>query len=101
MPPPAPGRVVDIADADVSVYFDVPDLFAAHQVPGQDDARVLRMLRAPCPLATADGWIVLAPVSGRQIKRALTAAGLEDSLDEMRSQPDPIGGFAAVLPAVR
>ena len=84
------GCVVDIAMLDALAYFDVPDLFAAHQVPGQDNARVLRMLRAPRPLATADGWIVLAPVSGRQIKRALTAAGLEDSLDEMRSQPDPI-----------
>jgi crotonobetainyl-CoA:carnitine CoA-transferase CaiB-like acyl-CoA transferase len=86
------GCVVDVAMTDALAYFDAPDLLAAHQVPGRDDPRVLRMLRAPRPLPTADGWIVVAPVSGQQIKRALIAAGLEHALPDLRSQPDPIAG---------
>ena len=48
------------------------------------------MLRAPRAMQTADGWIVLAPTTGQQIKRAMVAAGLEDKLPDLRSQPDPI-----------
>jgi crotonobetainyl-CoA:carnitine CoA-transferase CaiB-like acyl-CoA transferase len=84
------GCVVDLAMLDALAYFDTPDLFAGHQTPGVEDGRVMSMLSAPRTLPTADGWIVLAPVSGQQIKRALVAAGLGDLLDDMRSQPDPI-----------
>jgi crotonobetainyl-CoA:carnitine CoA-transferase CaiB-like acyl-CoA transferase len=84
------GCVVDVSMLDAMAYFDSPDLFAGHQVPDRADDRVRRMLQAPRPLATADGWIVLAPVSGKQIKRAMIAAGLEHALDDMRSQPDPL-----------
>ena len=84
------GCVVDVAMLDAFAYFDAPDLFAGHQQPGQTDERVLRMLRAPRAMETADGWLVLAPTTGQQIKRAMLAAGLEDKLTDLRSQPDPI-----------
>jgi crotonobetainyl-CoA:carnitine CoA-transferase CaiB-like acyl-CoA transferase len=84
------GCVVDVSMLDAMAYFDSPDLLAGHQLPERTDDRVLRMLQSTRPLATADGWIVLAPVSGKQIKRALIAAGLEHALDDMRSQPDPL-----------
>ena len=84
------GCVVDVAMLDAFAYFDTPDLFAGHQQPGRNDERVLRMLRAPRAMQTADGWIVLAPTTGQQIKRAMLAAGLEDKLTDLRSQPDPI-----------
>jgi crotonobetainyl-CoA:carnitine CoA-transferase CaiB-like acyl-CoA transferase len=84
------GCVVDLAMLDAFAYFDTPDLFAGHQRPGTIDERVLRMLRAPRAMRTADGWIVLAPTTGQQIKRAIVAAGLERRLAELRSQPDPI-----------
>src|SRR3954454_8308734 len=83
------GCVVDVAMLDAFAYFDAPDLFAGHQQPGHTDHRVLRMLRAPKVMRAADGWIVVSPTTGQQIKRALIAAGLEDKLDEMRAQPDP------------
>ena len=83
------GCVVDLAMLDAFAYFDAPDLFTGHQQPGTTDERVLRMLRAPRALQAADGWIVVAPTTGRQLKRAMTAAGLEDKLDDLRSQPDP------------
>jgi crotonobetainyl-CoA:carnitine CoA-transferase CaiB-like acyl-CoA transferase len=86
------GCVVDVAMIDALAYFDAPDLLAGHQSPDGYDDRVDRTLRAPRPLATSDGWIVIAPVSGKQIKRALAAAGLEHALDELRTQTDP---FAA------
>jgi crotonobetainyl-CoA:carnitine CoA-transferase CaiB-like acyl-CoA transferase len=84
------GCVVDLAMLDAFAYFDTPDLFAAHQEPGKTDERVLRMLRAPRAMETADGWIVLAPTTGQQIKRAMIGAGLEDQRAELRSQPDAI-----------
>ena len=84
------GCVVDLAMLDAFAYFDTPDLFAGHQQPGKTDDRVLRMLRAPRAMQAADGWIVLAPTTGQQIKRAMIAAGLEDELAEMRAQPDAI-----------
>jgi len=84
------GCVVDVAMLDAFAYFDTPDLFAGHQRPGEVDDRVLRMLRAPRAMQTADGWFVVAPTTGQQIKRAMIAAGLEDHLGELRSQPTPI-----------
>jgi crotonobetainyl-CoA:carnitine CoA-transferase CaiB-like acyl-CoA transferase len=86
------GCVADVAMIDAAAHFDTPDLLASHQHPGAYDERIDRMLRAPRPLATADGWIVLAPVSGHQLKRAVLAAGLDAHLDDLRSQPD---GLAA------
>jgi crotonobetainyl-CoA:carnitine CoA-transferase CaiB-like acyl-CoA transferase len=84
------GCVVDVAMLDAFAYFDTPDLFAGHQEPGRTDDRVLRMLRAPRAMQTADGWLVVAPTSGQQVKRAVVAAGLEHKLGELRSQPDAI-----------
>jgi crotonobetainyl-CoA:carnitine CoA-transferase CaiB-like acyl-CoA transferase len=84
------GCVVDVAMLDSLAYFDAPDLFAGHQAPSAEDERVLRMLKAPRALATSDGWIVLAPVSGQQIKRAMLAIGLAGALEELKAQPDAI-----------
>ena len=84
------GCVVDVAMLDAFAYFDAPDLFVGHQDPGRTDDRVLRMLRAPWAMQTADGWLVVAPTTGRQVKQAMVAAGLEDKLDELRSQTDAI-----------
>jgi crotonobetainyl-CoA:carnitine CoA-transferase CaiB-like acyl-CoA transferase len=99
------GCVVDVAMLDAFAYFDTPDLFAGHQQPGRADDRVLRMLRAPRAMQTADGWIVLAPTTGQQIKRAMLAAGLDDMLADLRSQPDPIATserfFELLAPRVR
>ncbi len=84
------GCVVDVAMLDAFAYFDTPDLFAGHQRPDAVDDRVLRMLRAPRAMQTADGWFVVAPTTGQQIKRAMIAVGLEAQLGELRSQPSPI-----------
>jgi crotonobetainyl-CoA:carnitine CoA-transferase CaiB-like acyl-CoA transferase len=94
------GAVVDVAMIDAMAYFDAPDLLAGHQRPGEHDDRVDQMLRAPRPLPTADGWVVLAPVSGQQIKRAIVAAGLEHALDDLKRQPDALAAsrrFFALL----
>jgi crotonobetainyl-CoA:carnitine CoA-transferase CaiB-like acyl-CoA transferase len=99
------GCVVDLAMLDAFSYFDAPDLFSGHQQPGNTDDRVLRMLRAPKVMQAADGWIVVSPTTGQQIKRALIAAGLEDKLADLRSQPDPTAVskrfFELMAPRVR
>lgn len=84
------GSVIDVAMLDAFAYFDGPDLFAGHQRIGAHEAQIDRMLAAPRTLPTADGWVVLAPVSGQQIKRALAAAGLESAASELKSFTDPV-----------
>ena len=84
------GAVIDVAMLDTFAYFDGPDLFASHQRPGMHADQVDRMLAAPRTLPTADGWVVLAPVSGQQIKRALTAAGLGSAIEELKAIADPV-----------
>jgi crotonobetainyl-CoA:carnitine CoA-transferase CaiB-like acyl-CoA transferase len=84
------GAVVDIAMLDAMAHFDTPDLFAGHQRPGVHDDRVDRVLSSARPLQTADGWIVIAPVTGRQVKRALEAVGLADRAPALRTLSDPL-----------
>ena len=35
------------------------------------------------PLATADGWVLVVPMTADQIRRALRAAGIEDRFDQV------------------
>jgi crotonobetainyl-CoA:carnitine CoA-transferase CaiB-like acyl-CoA transferase len=84
------GAVVDVAMLDAMAHFDTPDLFAGHQRPGVHDDRVDRVLRSARPLQTGDGWIVIAPVTGRQVKRALEAVGLADQAPALRALTDPL-----------
>ena len=81
------GSVADIAMLDAAAYFNVPDVSAGHQSPDHPDLRVQRHLSVPRPLPTKDGSIVVSPVTGRQLKRALEVAGIGTQavrLKEMR-----------------
>lgn len=82
------GCVADVSMLDAVAYFNGPDLFAGHQDVGNVNHAVAAQLRAPRALPTKDGAIVLAPVSGRQIKRALAAAGLGERAGHLRAVPN-------------
>jgi crotonobetainyl-CoA:carnitine CoA-transferase CaiB-like acyl-CoA transferase len=83
------GTIVDVSMLDSLAYFNSADIGAGHLTPGRYDQRVDQQMRANRVLPTSDGGIVMSPVSGRQLKRALTAAGLEDRVEELKSIPDP------------
>jgi hypothetical protein len=82
-------RVTDVAMLDSLAYFNGRDLLACYQRLDRCDRRVERHLNAHRPVATADGAMIVNPVSGKQLKRALEVAGLSDRTDRLKTVPDP------------
>jgi crotonobetainyl-CoA:carnitine CoA-transferase CaiB-like acyl-CoA transferase len=82
------GAIVDVSMLDSLAYFNSADIGAGHLTPGRSDERVDQQMRANRVLPTSDGGIVISPVSGNQLKRALVAAGLEDRIEELKSIRD-------------
>jgi crotonobetainyl-CoA:carnitine CoA-transferase CaiB-like acyl-CoA transferase len=79
------GAVVDVSMLDAMAYFLGPDLFGDHLVVDEPEPGVARHAAASRPLRTGDGWIVLAPVSGAQIKGALGAVGHPEWGEQLRA----------------
>jgi crotonobetainyl-CoA:carnitine CoA-transferase CaiB-like acyl-CoA transferase len=82
------GAVVDVAMLDAMAYFNVPDIFAGGIVAGSYSRDVMRHIGAPRPLATKDGWIVVSPVSGRQLKALMIAVGHPEWAELLRGFDD-------------
>lgn len=84
------GERVEISMLAAAAYQNFVELFANRtfldgeaEDPRNQHATGLR------PLPTADGWIVLAPVSGSAIRRACAVAGHPEWAAEIRSAPTP------------
>jgi CoA:oxalate CoA-transferase len=84
------GERVDISMLASASYVDFVELFAnrtfldgAPDDPRNHHAVSLR------PLPTRDGWLAVAPVSGRAIRVACEVAGHPEWVDEIRSVADP------------
>jgi len=74
---------VDLAMLDSSVYVNFPDVMANrvildHAPPEARNAHAA----AARPIRAKDGWIVIAPVTGGQIRRGLAAAGASPDVAE-------------------
>lgn len=80
----AGGERIDLAMLDATAYFDFPDLFTSRvfvdEEPEDAHSRTATAVRA---LPTADGAIVLAAVSGSQIKGACAAVGHPEWVGEI------------------
>jgi crotonobetainyl-CoA:carnitine CoA-transferase CaiB-like acyl-CoA transferase len=76
------GRLVELSMLEAVAYFNFPDV-------GQHRAAVSAPLDlAPPPstlLPTADGYVAVAPVSGRQIRSALEAVGHPEWWNDLRA----------------
>jgi len=83
------GAIVDVAMLDAMAYFNGPDLFAGDLMTSQRHPEVMRHIGAARPLATKDGWIIVSPVSGRQLKALLAAVGHPEWSEELRRAGDP------------
>nr|MDQ2724896.1 CoA transferase [Actinomycetota bacterium] len=82
------GAIVDLAMIDALAYFDGPDLLAGKALLDGPDHDVIGHLGDMRPLRTEDGWLLVSPVSGRQLKRALEAAGRPGAVADLRSLAD-------------
>ena len=70
---------------DIMSYYNFPDMFH-NQTFVEDDAAVAL---APQPvLATNDGYLVLSPVSGKQLSRTLDAVGRPEWKEEIKQIAD-------------
>lgn len=70
---------------DIMSYYNFPDMFH-NQTFVDDDAAVTL---APQPvLATKDGYLVLSPVSGKQLSRTLDAVGHPEWKEEIKQIAD-------------
>jgi len=82
--------VIDVSMLDAMSYFLGPDLMAERT--RHDDAdrpAISDQLSAVRCVATADGWIFVSPVRGKQLKGMAAAAGHLEWIDELRALDDP------------
>jgi crotonobetainyl-CoA:carnitine CoA-transferase CaiB-like acyl-CoA transferase len=85
------GDRVGVAMLDVAAHFNFPDvlsqrIFVDHQPAAARNPQP----GINHPLATSDGWIVIAPVTGTHIRGACAAVGHREWADELLAQKDAV-----------
>lgn len=89
------GSICDVSMLDALAYFAGADVSAGHRMAdGTPDSSVLSQVRGGGPLPTADGWITLSPVTGKQLRSCLATTGFGDKWDEVLA-----GGKSNIWPA--
>lgn len=91
------GKVCDLAMVDALAYFYGADISAPYRAERVDLTSVSRVSNPVFP--TADGYIVVSPVSGRQLRRALEAVGRGDYFSRVMDSEKPkiLETFSACL----
>jgi crotonobetainyl-CoA:carnitine CoA-transferase CaiB-like acyl-CoA transferase len=78
------GSVCDMPMVDAMAYFYGADISAGHRIEGQDpDPAVSAAAAGDATFETADGWLTLSPVTGKQLRRAMEAAGVGDQFGDV------------------
>ena len=91
------GERVEISMLDAVAYFNFPELME-DRTYGWDPATTgERPLPRSFVVATADGWLAVAPAKGSQVQAALRAIGHPEWIAEVRAVTDPIALIAALL----
>ena len=79
------GVVVELPMLDSFAYFNFPDLMSERTILAEADRPpVNAQLRAVRPIRTKDGWLMLNPARGVQIKHTLEALGCAHRADEFK-----------------
>lgn len=95
------GAICDVAMIDAMAYFNAPDVAAGHRLAdAAPDGAVIEQLSANQPYQTADSWITLSPVSGKQLRRCLGAVGRAEAWTELVTHAGTgafMGEFAAIM----
>jgi crotonobetainyl-CoA:carnitine CoA-transferase CaiB-like acyl-CoA transferase len=82
------GARLELAMLDVMAYFNFPDLCQDRAFLPPAPQRDLSPGRSPV-LRTLDGYIIAAPVTGRQIVGAITAVGHPEWKDDLKLITEP------------
>jgi crotonobetainyl-CoA:carnitine CoA-transferase CaiB-like acyl-CoA transferase len=84
------GAIIDLPMLDTVAYFNGPDLLS-ERTRLEDDGRpeFSPMLDSVRPIPTADGFVLISPVRGRQLKGMAAAAGHPEWIDEFKTLPNP------------
>lgn len=94
------GSVCDLAMVDALAYFYGADISAGHRVVGADpDLSVGQSVINDATFPTAEGYLTLAPVTGRQLRRALEAAGCGEAFGDVMNadRADTFRVFASAI----
>jgi crotonobetainyl-CoA:carnitine CoA-transferase CaiB-like acyl-CoA transferase len=79
------GAIIELPMLDVLAYFNFPDLLSERAILEESDRPVLNpQMRAMRPIPSKDGWLLINPGRGVQMKRALIAMGHEDQVDKIK-----------------
>jgi crotonobetainyl-CoA:carnitine CoA-transferase CaiB-like acyl-CoA transferase len=80
------GSVVDISMLDSFAYFNFLDLMTERTILSERDRPGLNSQnRGVRPVRTKDGWLMVNPVRGVQLKRALEAFGRAETAAELKA----------------
>jgi crotonobetainyl-CoA:carnitine CoA-transferase CaiB-like acyl-CoA transferase len=80
------GGVVELPMLDALAYFNFPDMLQNRTALTDPPASARNeQIEANRPVRTADGWIVISPVGGKQLKAALDAVGRPEAITELRA----------------
>lgn len=80
------GSIVDISMLDSFAYFNFLDLMTERTILSEHDRPALNSQnRGVRPVPTKDGWLMVNPVRGVHLKRALEAFGRAESIAELKT----------------
>ncbi len=83
------GDRIDISMLDAGAYFDFPDMMMSRTfVEGAPASPRSEQITANRPIRARDGWLVVAPVSGAQVRNACAAMGVPELAEEVSSMKD-------------
>lgn len=75
---------VDVAMLDAAAYFNFPDVLANRTFLSEEPPEAKNLqIAAARPLRAQDGWIVIAPVTGDQVRRACAVVGRDELADQL------------------
>lgn len=78
------GSVCDMPMVDAMAYFYGADISAGHRIEGQPaDPAPAAAAAGDATFETAEGWLTLSPVTGKQLRRAMEAAGVGDRFSDV------------------
>jgi crotonobetainyl-CoA:carnitine CoA-transferase CaiB-like acyl-CoA transferase len=81
------GDTIDVSLLDSTAYFGFPDLFEDQTLLDQDPRESVEETTA-IVAATADGLLVLAPATGKQVKATLEVVGHPEWQQSLRNTPN-------------
>lgn len=91
------GDRVDLAMLDIASYLNFVDLVSGRTFVDHQPAEARnRQSSAVRPIAAGDGWLLVAPASGDQVRRACRAVDHPEWGDELLAIPDSITMVSAM-----